>query len=107
MIVQMLHFGAYQEILGVDGAKPLGLSVCMPGDTRCRRSKTPRSVCVHTWIPCSLGSRPSTFRARFHYAHAANIRSKLQMFTTVPVPCVLNGEGLEPRLDTMCVHVSL
>ena len=24
MIVQMLHFGAYQEILGVDGAKPLG-----------------------------------------------------------------------------------
>ena len=24
MILQMLHFGAYQEILGVDGAKPLG-----------------------------------------------------------------------------------
>ena len=24
MIIQMLHFGAYQEILGVDGAKPLG-----------------------------------------------------------------------------------
>jgi interleukin enhancer-binding factor 2 len=26
MIVQMLHFGAYQEILGVDGAKPLDFS---------------------------------------------------------------------------------
>ena len=25
MIIQMLHFGAYQEILGVDGAKPLGI----------------------------------------------------------------------------------
>ena len=24
MILQMLHFGAYQEILGVDGAKPIG-----------------------------------------------------------------------------------
>ena len=38
----------------------------------------------------SLGSRPSPFRARLNFAHAANI-------------CIIkrtrNGEGLEPRLD--------
>ena len=31
----------------------------------------------------SLGSRPSPFRARFHYAHAVNIRSKLVLASNV------------------------
>ena len=39
----------------------------------------PESLCHLS----SLGSRPSPFRARFNYAHAANIRSKLGLGSNV------------------------